>query len=400
MKKSNNYFKSILGGVLGALLFGIPWVLVYVYGGYILSILALLIAFGTFKFYKLFGGIVTKKTGLIITIISLVTVTFLTLVVIPNMLLLKDGYLINLSNFKILYNSKDFVSSLMRDYVISLVFTGLGISGIIANINKEAYIKNTKTEEEYLDNKDSDEQIKEIRKIYEKYNAINKENAIPNSVLFGEMNAINKNLLLNKIINGGLIVKHKGRTYFDIEADEDIDKQIINAKRNKKRKLISTILLSFIFIFFAIIIGLVSGEENNDLNVNFNKINIILPNTYTFSSDDSSENLYTYYSNNESNIIDIIALLKEDYIDDYKDSYVIMLEEDYDVTKVEDTDNGFKVQYTSDNNYYFVDYVYYINDEVYAVIFATNGNNDLNEFLTETEKIVKTFNSKKIGENI
>ena len=400
MKKSNNYFKSILGGVLGALLFGIPWVLVYVYGGYILSILALLIAFGAFKFYKLFGGIVTKKTGLIITIISLLTVTFLTLVVIPNMLLFKDGYLINLSNFKILYNSKDFVSSLMRDYAISLVFTGLGISGIIANINKEAYIKNTKTEEEYLDNKDSDEQIKEIRKIYEKYNAINKENAIPNSVLFSEMNAINKNLLLNKIINDGLIVKHKGKTYFDIEADEDIDKQIINAKRNKKRKLISTILLSFIFIFFAIIIGLVSGEENNDLNVNFNKINIILPNTYTFSSDDSSENLYTYYSNNESNIIDIIALLKEDYIDDYKDSYVIMLEEDYDVTKVEDTDNGFKVQYTSDNNYYFVDYVYYINDEVYAVIFATNGNNDLNEFLTETEKIVKNFNSKKIGENI
>lgn len=400
MKKSNNYFKSILGGVLGALLFGIPWVLVYVYGGYILSILALLIAFGTFKFYKLFGGIVTKKTGLIITIISLLTVTFLTLVVIPNMLLLKDGYLINLSNFKILYNSKDFVSSLMRDYVISLVFTGLGISGIIANINKEAYIKNTKTEEEYLDNKDSDEQIKEIRKIYEKYNAINKENAIPNSVLFSEMNAINKNLLLNKIVNDGLIVKHKGKTYFDIEADEDIDKQIINAKRNKKRKLISTILLSFIFIFFAIIIGLVSGEENNDLNVNFNKINIILPNTYTFSSDDSSENLYTYYSNDESNIIDIIALLKEDYIDDYKDSYVIMLEEDYDVTKVEDTDNGFKVQYTSDNNYYFVDYVYYINDEVYAIIFATNGNNDLNKFLIETEKIVKTFNSKKIGESI
>lgn len=400
MKKSNNYFKSILGGVLGALLFGIPWVLVYVYGGYILSILALLIAFGAFKFYKLFGGIVTKKTGLIITIISILTLTFLTLVVIPNMLLLKDGYLINLSNFKILYNSKDFISSLMRDYVISLVFTGLGISGIIANINKEAYIKNIKTEEEYLDNKDSDEQIKKIRKIYEKYNAINKENAIPNSVLFSEMNAINKNLLLNKIINDGLIVKYKGRTYFDIEADEDIDKQIINAKRNKKRKLISTILLSFIFIFFAIIIGLVSGEENNDLNVNFNKINIILPNTYTFSSDGSSENLYTYYSNNESNIIDIIALLKEDYIDDYKDSYVIMLEEDYDVTKVEDTDNGFKVQYTSDNNYYFVDYVYYINDEVYAVIFATNENNDLNEFLTETEKIVKTFNSKKIGESI
>lgn len=400
MEKSNNCFKSIFGGVLGALLFGIPWVLVYVYGGYILSILALLIAFGAFKFYKLFGGIVTKKTSIVITIISLLTVTFLTLVVIPNMLLLKDGYLISLSNFKILYNSKDFVLSIMRDYVISLVFTGLGISGIIANINKEAYIKDTGTEKEYLDNKDNDEQIREIRKIYEKYNATNKENTIPNSVLFGEMNAINKNLLLNKFINDGLIVKHKGRTYFDIEADEDIDKQIANSKRNKKRKLISTVLLSFIFIFFAIIIGAVSGEDNSDLNVNFNKINIILPNTYTFSSDDSSENLYTYYSNNESNIIDIIALLKEDYIDDFKENYIITLEEDYDVTEVGDTDGGFKVQYASDNNYYFIDYVYYINDEVYAVIFATNGNNDLNEFLTETEKIVETFNSEKISESI
>ena len=63
--KKNNYLKGILGAFLGAILFGIPWVIVYVYGEYILSILALLIAFGSFKFYKLFGGKITKKTSLI-----------------------------------------------------------------------------------------------------------------------------------------------------------------------------------------------------------------------------------------------------------------------------------------------------------------------------------------------
>lgn len=398
MKEKNNYLKGILGAFLGAILFGIPWVIVYVYGGYILSILALLIAFGSFKFYKLFGGKITKKTSLIIIIVSVLTVSILTLGVIPNMLLLKEGYSVSLSNLKILYTDGKFMASLLKDYFISLIFTGLGISGIIANINKEAYMKNNKANDKYLDSKTMDEQTIELKNIYGKFNAFNKDNAIPNSVLFNEMNAINKKSILNKFINEGIIINYKGKTYFDTEAMNDIDIAMSNAKKNKKKKIITTLILTLIIILFSVIIGILSVDDKSDLNVQFDDVFITLPSTYVFSEDDSSENMYTYYSKDSNNIIDIIAILKEGYVNDYQISYIDMLEEDYKIIEVNDLENGFKVLYSSkDNNYIYCDYVYYYNEYAYAFIFASNEKNKSDEFLSESENIVNKviFSNKK-----
>lgn len=398
MKEKNNYLKGILGAFLGAILFGIPWVIVYVYGGYILSILALLIAFGSFKFYKLFGGKITKKTSLIIIIVSVLTVSILTLGVIPNMLLLKEGYSVSLSNLKILYTDGKFMASLLKDYFISLIFTGLGISGIIANINKEAYMKNNKANDKYLDNKTMDEQTIELKNIYGKFNAFNKDNAIPNSVLFNEMNAINKKSILNKFINEGIIINYKGKTYFDTEAMNDIDIALLNAKKNKKKKIITTLVLTLIIILFSVIIGILSVDDISDLNVQFDDVFITLPSTYVFSEDDSSKNMYTYYSKDSNNIIDIIAILKEGYVNDYQISYIDMLEEDYKIIEVNELDNGFKILYSSeDNNYIYCDYVYYYNEYAYAFIFASNKKNKSDEFLSESENIVNKviFSNKK-----
>ncbi len=398
MKEKNNYLKGILGAFLGAILFGIPWVIVYVYGGYILSILALLIAFGSFKFYKLFGGKITKKTSLIIIIVSVLTVSILTLGVIPNMLLLKEGYSVSLSNLKILYTDGKFMASLLKDYFISLIFTGLGISGIIANINKEAYMKNNKANDKYLDSKTMDEQTMELKNIYGKFNAFNKDNAIPNSVLFNEINAINKKSILNKFINEGIIINYKGKTYFDTEAMNDIDIAMSNAKKNKKKKIITTLILTLIIILFSVIIGILSVDDKSDLNVQFDDVFITLPSTYVFSEDDSSENMYTYYSKDSNNIIDIIAILKEGYVNDYQISYIDMLEEDYKIIEVNDLENGFKILYSSkDNNYIYCDYVYYYNEYAYAFIFASNEKNKSDEFLSESENIVNKviFSNKK-----
>lgn len=398
MKEKNNYLKGILGAFLGAILFGIPWVIVYVYGGYILSILALLIAFGSFKFYKLFGGKITKKTSLIIIIVSVLTVSILTLGVIPNMLLLKEGYSVSLSNLKILYTDGKFMASLLKDYFISLIFTGLGISGIIANINKEAYMKNNKDNDKYLDSKTMDEQTIELKNIYGKFNAFNKDNAIPNSVLFNEINAINKKSILNKFINEGIIINYKGKTYFDTEAMNDIDIAMSNAKKNKKKKIITTLVLTLIIILFSVIIGILSVDDKSDLNVKFDDVFITLPSTYVFSEDDSSENMYTYYSKDSNNIIDIIAILKEGYVNDYQISYIDMLEEDYKIIEVNDLENGFKILYSSkDNNYIYCDYVYYYNEYAYAFIFASNEKNKSDEFLSESENIVNKviFSNKK-----
>ena len=178
----------------------------------------------------------------------------------------------------------------------------------------------------------------------------------------------------------------------------DIDIALLNAKKNKKKKIITTIVLSLIIILFSVIIGILSIDDKSDLNVQFNDVFITLPSTYVFSEDDSSENMYTYYSNDSNNIIDIIAILKEGYVNDYQISYIDMLEEDYKIIEVNDLENGFKVLYSSkDNNYIYCDYVYYYNEYAYAFIFASNEKNKLDEFLVESENIVNKviFSNKK-----
>ena len=42
-----------------------------------------------------------------------------------------------MDNLEILYDSSEFTGALIKDYVISLIFTFLGISGVIAKIRGE-----------------------------------------------------------------------------------------------------------------------------------------------------------------------------------------------------------------------------------------------------------------------
>ena len=50
--ENNRYFRGLLGAIIGAILFSIPWVLVYVYAGWILSMLGMVIGYGAYIFYK------------------------------------------------------------------------------------------------------------------------------------------------------------------------------------------------------------------------------------------------------------------------------------------------------------------------------------------------------------
>ena len=47
-----NYVFGIIGGIIGGIIASIPWVLLSVYGNYILSILAALIAMGVVFGYR------------------------------------------------------------------------------------------------------------------------------------------------------------------------------------------------------------------------------------------------------------------------------------------------------------------------------------------------------------
>lgn len=135
--ESNHSITGIIGAILGGCICAIPWVLMYVYGNMILSPLATLIAFGAVKGYYLCQGKTIKQLPMIIIILSISIVSVATLVIIPLLLLMQEGYTVNFQNLKVLYTSSEFSSAIIKDYVISLIFTVLGISGVIHKIKKE-----------------------------------------------------------------------------------------------------------------------------------------------------------------------------------------------------------------------------------------------------------------------
>ena len=69
IKMEKSYFMGIIGALLGAFVATIPWILLYIYGNMMLSILAFVIGYGALYGYKLFHGVVDKNTSWIITIV-------------------------------------------------------------------------------------------------------------------------------------------------------------------------------------------------------------------------------------------------------------------------------------------------------------------------------------------
>lgn len=135
-------------------------------------VLVSLIGFGALWFYKLFGE-VNKNTVYVIITVSFIAITLSTFVIIPLMLMAKENIIIFFSNFKNIYSLDNFLSSLIGDYIISLLFTILGISGIIRSIKNKDNKDNIN--KEYL--------IENVKKIYEEYNAFSKDKTIKNDIL-------------------------------------------------------------------------------------------------------------------------------------------------------------------------------------------------------------------------
>lgn len=133
-----NYVLGILGGLVGGLITAVPWVLMYVYGGYILSILAMFIAVGFIFCYRKCKGPITKATPWIVGVSSILIVVFVTLVAIPLLSLANEGFPATLQNLQILYASSDYMGALTKDLIISIIFTFLGIGGVLSKLKQEA----------------------------------------------------------------------------------------------------------------------------------------------------------------------------------------------------------------------------------------------------------------------
>ena len=427
---SNKFFKGIIGSILGAIIFSIPWILIYVYANYILSILSAIIAYGSLLFYKKFGGEITKKTSVVITISSLLAITLATFVIIPLCLIVKEGYGLSFEYYQHLFASGDFVSAIMHDYIISVIFTFLGISGVIASINKEAYrINKDEKDNENIAYASFEEQVKYLESIYAKYDAFSKEKAIPSSILLSELNIKNKLKLIKNMESKGIIVSPFNKSYFDKSAVED--KTI--AKRNRRKNILFPTfagivigIISLLIIFIAIIFTEEESTTNNNNqeetinNQEFTYQNITLTLPNTFKKDEETEDYISYLNYSYDDPVYQVMLQQYNFKDtnietseEYQKSYLAYLKESFDIKSTDDiaidSKKGFEIKMFSLEypEEYYVSYVVFDDDYVYIIMYFTAFDEDvkdydshLSNFETNVSKYQKTITFTKENPNI
>lgn len=135
-KRQSGYLIGIVGAMIGGLIASLPWILVYVYGDMIFSLLALPIALGAWKGYQLMKGKQDGKLPYIVAVISLLVITLATLVIIPMLLGTKNGLNFSFDTLDLLYQSSEFKTAIFKDYAISVLFTFLGIGGVLGQIKE------------------------------------------------------------------------------------------------------------------------------------------------------------------------------------------------------------------------------------------------------------------------
>lgn len=413
----NNYLQGFIGAFLGGILFTLPWVLLYVYFNFLFSLLGAVIGFGAYKAYKLFGGKDGNRTALIITIASLLAITVATFLIIPLWLIAKEGYGLSFGLLAKLYNNGNFVSGIIRDYIISLVFTLLGISGIIRNI-KSIPEKDSNGEvkvDPYL--LPYEDKLKYLESLYEKYDAFSKEKAVSSFQIMKDMNSKFKIRFLQDFELKGIIVSPLIKSYFDKEAVNDPER----AKKNKNKGILVGVLVGLLisFIIFGGTFGLMFLLDKDTYNDNSNypeiedkestkeynylDVSILLPDTFKEASTEGSTR--TYINNDNKSIIQYFSITKYD-VDmslfsnkSLRDYYTAYIEKTMNIKNSNDVEiNNMKGFYfktalkANDKIQYYI-FILYNDEHIYGIFFGANVNDSRDElnFAFSTEKYINTL---------
>ena len=428
MKKNN--VLSYVGGFVGALIGTIPWVLMYVYGNYIVSLLAFVIAFCSFKGYTLLCGKKQKNTWLVISAFSIIAVTISTFVTIPILLNFDNGLGLSFEAFLDLYESEEFVRALLGDYVVSLIFAILGISIIIPKIKNDL-------DQETESKKYSEEDIKKVMDIFKNHQALNKQSAISKSELAKEIDIVaNKELLAN--LKRRRIIIGNQKMYLDEKAYNDIEYSNKVIKKHTIKVVILSILIALLLLFVLILAipeeylesdnnsnnNNNNSSENNQTNNGYTEYEILNYATYQLpeylvvyedNTDDSYYEENAFYSitytplktYRDDPVFDTVFV---DYIPDYyyddfaeyreyifessDDEYQVLevnlLEDLYDYEVIE-----IKAESSSGRLYYDY-YLYYNNDSLFFE-FISGIDYDIDKF---QEEIANTLKSAEFLDNL
>lgn len=368
---NKSYFTGIIGALLGGFIAAIPWVLMYVYGNMILSLLAIIIALGALKGYQLFNGKVDKKLPVFITVVSLIVVTISTFVLIPYLLILKENSSVSISY---LYQNSDFTIAILKDYFISLLFTIIGISGVITSIKSQVNNKKEKIDVHLFRNsKVEEEDILFVKNVFAKYNAFDKNTTIAKEDVLKEITKENKEEIFNNLVLSGNIRQYKNKYYF-----------VENGTSEKVKKVV--IIVSIVIIVFSLIVGLILSIGSNDKmsEVSNSFVSYNYDNSWNEYLNSEEENYYVYVPKiDETGYSGIISVsygyttyLASDY-ELMKQEIIKSFEEEGEVFTTTDlnTEKGYSallVEIAYDDPKSFDKLYYILTDNKYALVYSTD----------------------------
>lgn len=268
----NNYVLGALGALVGAFIGAIPWILMYVFGNMMYSLLAILIVLCSFYGYKLTKAKIDKKVPVILSIASFISITVTMFVIIPMCLMAKEGMPISMEDFVTLYQYDEFTSAMIQDYIVALLFCLVVIGGIVYNLNKQIKEGKESKDIKLLSNDVSNEvfsneDIEKVKAVFEKSDAMTKNHTISKELVMEELYKEFDEQKANGIFNylkAQRIIKKKSRQYYFSE----------KAQNSAWHRYGITSLKTFVIVMvLAIIIaGVIIFVENDTNNDNLNEL--------------------------------------------------------------------------------------------------------------------------------
>ena len=397
-KARGSYVTGIIGAIIGGAIGAVPWIIAYIYGNMMIALLAILIAGGAYYGYKICKGKITKKVTIIITIISIIIVALVTLLIIPVILIHTEGMNTNLATIQYLYQDEEFTSAIIRDTLIAIVFTAVGVAVVNASIKKdleEGVTNKEQTPEEFA--KEKQEAISKIKPIFEKYNAVSKEHTIDKIELEAELelNKIDKKLL-ETLQSVEIVKKEKGKFYYNAENE---NKEITPKKKMSKSNIIAIVVAVIAIIAVVAIIIYGYNQKNATIVYNDGTVSFEMNATWIEYSNyyAGGWNYYKYISNmplsntneidaNEIDYSTYPAMLNVNYYEidtseyssiqdvaDYMAEYINSAEDkpeyEQEISKTEKGYDVLKIKATYNTDPAQVEYMYYIlNGNVMATV--------------------------------
>lgn len=340
-----NYFSGIVGGIIGGILCSVPWLVAYVGFDMLISVLALIIGIGVLKGYQLLNGKVTKALPVLVAIISIAIVTLETLVLIPMLLAYKEGYSFDISILKVFYADSEFKTGMLKDLAMSLLFTVLGISSVVASVKVQLSQNDIDDDYEvtYGGEKNTKSQQKRIKNFFAEHNAYSEET----SIVVDYTSGLDQATFLD-MQRRGIIVAVDGKYYYSHEGARvapPIEKEVSNSSR--KRAVVIACIAAGLIVVIGIAYAMFFGNNtsaNGSGTLKFGKNHSVkLEDDYYYYADEEYENVYYVYNVNDiddsgsfTNVIEITYETDLDfsYSDSDLDDYISSFEDYEDVTIV------------------------------------------------------------------